>query len=696
MASSNRYRRQAVCIALLLCLLSFLLLVQAVYEYKSSKTDEIILEEAKEDAHNQAQFALKTIVKDLDSTRLLAEEISKDLSSGKLNNDSMLRERLLAEMENNSDIFSIGIAYSPAVNAGELHSLYFKRDGSYVNYSAIRYNYTNDSEKAAWYNNPLKKGSGVWNSPYFGVAAETYLIEYSVPFYLAESGNRDEAAGVVAVSHSLEGVRAAVGDLDLGNTGYGFILSGEGVIISCPFKKYLCENISELAKEDSDLDLISQDMAAGGYRVTNSRTGQSFWVFHEDIPSTDWTLGIVLPLEETLLKKKTEQNRVVIRIMLAAFAFLFSLSLLFISLYRHDHGGLWILVFIFSFLCILGMGFIWYFALNYSSPPVGSGDLVVFDMVDVETVLQHSSTDPETPRVPTGVFLETMEFSSSNDVILTGYVWQNLSGSGADKASPGFSFPESKEVTIEKAYVNEDESVVGWRFKTTLRQQFDYSRYPFDREYVWIRFWSNASGGNILVPDFDSYDSLTPENLPGLERSLVLEGWEPQKTFFSYRVNPYNTDFGAGNFTHSNLPELYFNVEIKRDFKDPFVSNLLSVMVIAVLLFAVLTMTTRDEKKTLFMFSSSGVLSYCSSLFFVLIVAHASLRTRTSMNGIIYLEYFYFIMYLAILAVSLNSIVFGSGTNIRFITAKDNLYVKLLYWPAILGCLLLITLLNFY
>lgn len=158
MASFNGCGRKAVCIALILCLLSFLLLVQAVYEYKSSKTDEIILEEAKEDAHNQAHFALKTIVEDLDSTRFLAEEISKDLSSGKLKDDFTLRERLLAEMENNSDIFSIGIAYSPAVNAGKLHSLYFKRNGSYVNYSAIQYNYTDNIEKAAWYNNPLKKG----------------------------------------------------------------------------------------------------------------------------------------------------------------------------------------------------------------------------------------------------------------------------------------------------------------------------------------------------------------------------------------------------------------------------------------------------------------------------------------------------------------------------------------------------------
>ncbi|AKB36191.1 hypothetical protein MSSAC_1601 [Methanosarcina siciliae C2J] len=59
-----------------------------------------------------------------------------------------------------------------------------------------------------------------------------------------------------------------------------------------------------------------------------------------------------------------------------------------------------------------------------------------------------------------------------------------------------------------------------------------------------------------------------------------------------------------GDFTHFNAPELYFNVEIKGDFKDPLVSNLLPVIVISILLFVVLTITTRGEKKTLFRFSS--------------------------------------------------------------------------------------------
>jgi hypothetical protein len=304
--------------------------------------------------------------------------------------------------------------------------------------------------------------------------------------------------------------------------------------------------------------------------------------------------------------------------------------------------------------------------------------------------------DPTIPRVPTGIFLQSMEFLNANNILITGYIWQNISGLGAWKEFPDFSFPDSKETTIEKVYVNKDKGVIGWRFKTTLHQKFDYSKYPFDSEDVWIRVLNNNSAGTILVPDFDSYNSLIPEKLPGLGSSFVVDGWEPLKTFFSYRINSNNTNIGLGNFANSNAPEFYFNIDVKRDFKSPFDADILPVIVVIVLLFAILTIITKSENKTHFGFSSHGVLGYCTSILFTLIIAHSALRARIPTGGIIYIEYFYFVMYIALLVVSLNSIAFASNRSIPFIDAKDNMYMKVLYWPIIMGTLLFITFLNFY
>jgi hypothetical protein len=692
----SKNRKLVVYIALLLCLLNFFLLIDLAYEYKSSKTDEIILQKAKEDAQQKANYAIKEINGDLNTTSSLAEGIAKDLSSGKLKGESALRERLLAEMKNNPNIYSIVVAYSPDANAGRLYAPHFRRNGSEVIYSPVTYDYTKKSEHTAWYNDALKKGSKMWISPYFGIADANYQIDCSTPFYLAEYGNGHRAAGVVSVSHSLEELKVQVGNLQLGNTGYGFIISGKGVIISYPIQEYLARNVHDLASKDPNIYFISKNMKEGEYWATNSFTGKSYWVFQKNIPSTDWILGLVLPEEETLRNRKMEQIHSIILVVFATFTFLFFLSLLIISIYMYNHRGLLLLTFIFSLFCILGISFMWYLAMNNSTLDSRNSDFVVFDREDAFTVLQHTNTSPTTPIIPTGLILQSIEFLDANNVVITGYIWQNTSVLGVGKDTPNFIFPDSKETTIEKAYEDKDKGTIGWHFKTALLQQFDYSRYPFAREKVSIRVLSNNPPGNLLIPYFDSYNSLIPETLPGLGHSFVLEGWKLEKSFFSYKVNSYNTDLGIRNFAKSNVCEYHYNVDIKRNIKASFVSDLLLIMVAVVLLFAILTITTKDENKKHFGFSSHGVLAYCTTLLFTLIIAHTSLRSRIPIGSIIYLEYFYMILYLAIMVVSLNSIAFASNRDVPFIDTKDNIYVKVLYWPVILGALLIITLLSFY
>ena len=183
-----------------------------------------------------------------------------------------------------------------------------------------------------------------------------------------------------------------------------------------------------------------------------------------------------------------------------------------------------------------------------------------------------------------------------------------------------------------------------------LRQSFDYSKYPFDREDVWVRLWQKDFHQKIvLTPDLNSYDSLSPESKPGLENSFVLEGWGIQDTFFSYRSNSYNTNFGVGDY-QQEFPELYYNIGLKRNFISSIISNLIPLIVVSFLLFAVLMISTRNDKNIrLYGFNSAIVLSYCAALFFVLIVSHISLRDKLAATGVIYLEYFYFVLYFVLL-----------------------------------------------
>lgn len=265
--------------------------------------------------------------------------------------------------------------------------------------------------------------------------------------------------------------------------------------------------------------------------------------------------------------------------------------------------------------------------------------------------------------------------------------------------SRGVIFPEAENIEIKEAY--DTGEIIGWYFKTDLRQPFDYSKYPFDRENIWIRFWPEDFHHNIiLTPDLNSYLGYNPEdkeNSCGLEEELVLEGWDIQNSYFSYEYKNYSTTFGIDNYQYKNSPELYFNIGIKRDFMSPFISNIIPLGVVAFLLFAVLTISTKDKKKNaLYGFNSSSVLGFCAALFFVLIISHISLRDKLAIDNVIYLEYFYFIFYFAILAVSINSVLLASCIKCTFVQYGDNLIVKLLYWPVISGLILGITLYVFY
>jgi hypothetical protein len=110
------------------------------------------------------------------------------------------------------------------------------------------------------------------------------------------------------------------------------------------------------------------------------------------------------------------------------------------------------------------------------------------------------------------------------------------------------------------------------------------------------------------------------------------------------------------------------------------------------MLFGILILTTRRrEQRETAGWSTTSVLAYTAALFFVIIISHVNLRQQVSASGIIYLGYFYFLTYLAILFVSINAVVFILAGERWLIQRDDNLISKLLYWPLLTFALLLIT-----
>jgi hypothetical protein len=137
-----------------------------------------------------------------------------------------------------------------------------------------------------------------------------------------------------------------------------------------------------------------------------------------------------------------------------------------------------------------------------------------------------------------------------------------------------------------------------------------------------------------------------------------------------------------------DLPDLFFNIGLKRHSLGPNFDQIGFAVVVALLLFAVLCLTPRDEStKSRLGISTFGVLGTCSGLLFAVILKHNELRRAIAPDQVSYLE---------IVLVALNAIVLASPLKLKVLEYKNNLLPDLVYWPLLLGTLVAATAATFY
>lgn len=694
-------------------------------QYHEQHISGKIEERAKKQALEKAREAITEIKTEFPKQKFeqikgVVDSVVNRLNVGDLPEEQL--KELLKQYIDNKDLQlkQIGATYSEYAHDAtkRLYSPGYTRDknGELI-FENVIYDYTlPDSQdlRTAWFHLPMEKGA-MWLEPYWGTGAQDYLAEYSAPFNGTHAKTKKQGRiGIIYANFSLESVRTKVGELDLGRTGYGFIVTKENNIVSHPIKNYMEETLDTL--DDEILKTVVTSANETGINYISKETGQSYWLFYLPVESTDWYLGLVLNGKD-FLPAAQEKREDLILLLTGFLSFLFFLAFI---IFRVDIGASHSLIKFsaaVSLFCFLGLIAVWNISLNANSDnefldydnqvkdlSMGyiSPNIKVFESAGVHTALAECmASNPDINSIPTGVFIQSLNFTSANNVIMTGYVWQKHSSKENIKSLPKIVLPEAEDISLEQAFTAEEDGkhLIGWYFKATLRQQFDDHKYPFDREDVWLRLWSaDLNRGVILIPDFDSYDKIDPVTIPGLEKQFVLEGWDIENSFFSYRDIPYNTKFGYRKHGAKNsCPELYFNIGVKRKFLSPFISDLLPLFVISILLFGVSLILSKNKQKiNLFGFSTSGVLGYCAALFFVLIVSHVHLRESVAAHSIIYLEYFYFVMYIVILLMSANSILFVSDNKLYLIHYKDNFLIKVFYWPVLMIALLVISLFVFY
>lgn len=672
---------------------------------------------------SQQQAAIKTqeIANSIDDNLaklvFIANELAEDLHEDALDEkavESMLKRSAL----NHNGFYALGVAFdlyqlSPRLR---LFAPFVRQDGSsyitdrvdnYYDYmSNSRPNLEND-ENEHWFKQALEGKRG-WLPPLYDTVYQQYALKYVTP--LTGHTKLNAMKGVVFLDIGLEWIRQQVESHDVGDNGYAIIIN--------EYNQALYHGLKGPQKVVDDLDeRISPAYIADfktGQLGKNALTGSPAWLHRYPVGNTGWYVLTVMNVDlsnkhlfdggqERQIMHKSDLiawivNAVTLCLLIYIWMVVIRRQLSVSHLWQHS--------FIVSFLFSLGIIAIW-ICEHYAPTPALSHSLVLSNRAIVDQFQDdyaiNSLEEYKAPPlyIPTGLFIQSIEFLNASNVALTGYLWQRYPLNYEEVIEQGVIFPEAIQTTMNASYERREanEIVKGWYFETTLRELFDYSVYPFDRQSVWVRLWhKNFADNVILVPDFKSYDSLNPSALPGIERDFVLSGWSLSKTFYDMRVNTYNTNFGNIAFTsRDKMPELYFNIELSRDFLNPFIAHLFPLVVVLLMLFAIMVTISRNEiRKELFGFNVSTIIASCSALFFVVLIAHVQLRGELSTNSIVYLEYFYLVSYIVLLLITVDAILFSWDVPIGFLKFQDNLVPKLIYWPLLLACFFACTVVLFW
>ncbi|WP_415035666.1 SpoIIE family protein phosphatase [Azonexus sp.] len=252
---------------------------------------------------NRVEATLSTTARIVEITaRQLETEQIKDPRTDRASEQSV-HQVLQRILKNNPEIYGSTIAFEPAagVATGRLYAPYVYRDGKQIKSLQLEAAY--DYRVQDWYQIPRELERSGWSEPYFDEGGgNTLMATYSVPFY-AGSGAARRFLGVVTADISLDWLAQSIGAIKVLDSGYAFLLSRTGSVVTHPVTDYVMhESIFSLAEAANDPALreVGQSMLRGesGFVPYRGLAGAPARLYYGPIPAAGWSLAIVFPEKE--------------------------------------------------------------------------------------------------------------------------------------------------------------------------------------------------------------------------------------------------------------------------------------------------------------------------------------------------------------------------------------------------------------
>jgi len=311
-------KRRGIAFKLILFIMTGITLIfSLIFGYNYLYSRRILLKNVEDNARNLALATTNRIETILRSMEVATTNLSTFLQQSAYDDKQRLLGLIRSFVECNPEIYGSTIAFEPY--AYDQNSLYFspyfyKSEGetkfTYIGGEGYHYFYW------TWYQLPKELNRPVWNEPYYDEGAGNIIMStFSVPLYKIFSGEK-EFLGVLTADISLEWLQEIVSSIKIFESGYGFLISRNGTVVTHPFKDLIMhETIFSVAeaREDVHLRRIGREMIRGesGFvPFTSIVTEHKCWMAYCPVPSTGWSLAVIYPQDE-LMADVVNMNRTI-------------------------------------------------------------------------------------------------------------------------------------------------------------------------------------------------------------------------------------------------------------------------------------------------------------------------------------------------------------------------------------------------
>jgi signal transduction histidine kinase len=250
--------------------------------------------------------------------------------------ESLIRMLIYEMVDANPEVYGAAIAFEPYYKGSKnkYNCLYAYQSDDKVKIISLGdelYDYFTED----WYQIPKVKGTPYWSEPYYYEGEGRVLMStYSIPIFRVINGER-RFTGVITADISLDWLQDVVKKIKVYKTGFGFLISHTGSIVTHPVTDLaMNESIFSLAEflQLPDLREIGRNMIHGksGFfekPYHNILYGKLSYLAYAPIPTNKWSVGVLFPVDE-LMADMNKMNRMIILLGLAGLIVIFVVILL--------------------------------------------------------------------------------------------------------------------------------------------------------------------------------------------------------------------------------------------------------------------------------------------------------------------------------------------------------------------------------